>query len=508
MQMEGQASSSDKSDTSNFYPELDKKKHGIDQSILDIENFNTPAKAPSSRPGGMYTFKREVAWLSALRESRLIEFDNLSTMWLSCLFIPETLYKRKSDGLVMLCLGNEPGMVPGIILDEHICPGSVGEHASTFYTMPSVKKAEEIQTKLVKMFLTDVMVTCQFNAVPAEVVAPVCTPQTVRTQGIAWLQTSDEEDLLRVGVLNGHPVESQHLKDLCTLLGCSENAKVEPGRDSFTKWSWAECLVSHVLADEPYEVQDAALLNFVNAKKNLNSNPVDAVLLKAALNSMDPAERSSNWDDLEEEVEDIIVHEAFPVKKPRMSRKTAESKDEKRAVTSKLLREVVPSYGERWKTYLVHQRSRSSWNAWYAGGIPHHSKSKRFTRYTKLNEFEAFRFVVNWMWDTSEKRKDVHPNKRPDDDTLKRVYVSVLQDYYNTPGNANAKTQDIAIIPEWAPTAASSTGSASSVGGASASSGAAVAADPSAPDPAVMKAMLKLAKAEAKKTKPTGKKKG
>ena len=49
------------------------------------------------------------------------------------------------------------------------------------------------------------------------------------------------------------------------------------------------------------------------------------------------------------------------------------------------------------------------------------SKSKRYTSYTGLTEYEAFAFIITWLWDCSDARGDKHANRLPSKEDMRNV---------------------------------------------------------------------------------------
>eukprot|EP00973_Karenia_brevis_P020867 2867033-Karenia_brevis.AAC.1 len=78
-------------------------------------------------------------------------------MWLSCLLMPEFLYRRPSDGAPILCLGNESGMGLGLIMNEHTGDAQADGHIRKFYTYPDLSTMAGYEKNICKMFVSELV---------------------------------------------------------------------------------------------------------------------------------------------------------------------------------------------------------------------------------------------------------------------------------------------------------------------------------------------------------------
>ena len=402
-----------------FYPTIMDNHHAMSDCKSDIDVEKVLQNNRESRPGGSAQLKRELAGLSVLRDTLEVDFKGVEASWLSTLLVHGHVYWRTKDDATLWCLGHDIGMGLAVELTKHVLSNTPGD-IKIVYTLPHIDSVDDFNKKIQKMFVYDPLVP-GYKSIPCDVVPPTCLPPHLKKHGLAFLQTGDVEEMLHDSVLHGHPQNKVHLQCLCKLLQIQDSAKVQPGCKNLTKMSWAECLVNSVLKNETEHVREMALTHWGARNRKHTICKEDVGLLKTALKVIDPSE-VKQWEDLEEEVEHEILDTYFPKGKDPQSRNSCEERHLRGDGTAKAFKKIVPSLGKRYKTFICHQQSRRAFNGYYWGGLIQESKSKRYTSYTGLTEYEAFAFIITWLWDCSDARGDKHANRRPSNEQIRVVF--------------------------------------------------------------------------------------
>eukprot|EP00973_Karenia_brevis_P030378 4188881-Karenia_brevis.AAC.1 len=158
---------------------------------------------------------------------------------------------------VFWCLGNEVSMWLGVRLITH----RISEH-EVYYEFPFVgDDVKDMVDNVQKMFTFS---HNDFKHVPVWTPPPCSIPNVtsngkcLKDLGLMFAQEAPCGCMLKHCIQNGEPNDAKLLETLCKHLGIEGNATVQPGHDKLTKASWAWCVIRHVLADEPEDVQTTA----------------------------------------------------------------------------------------------------------------------------------------------------------------------------------------------------------------------------------------------------------